>query len=280
MRIGIRIDLSPTAVIVVVAIACGHFILGNTWQLIALPIGHLLACFSDCFTKQGVQLFWPEPVWAVSVSNPRRRLKTGGAGELWVLATAIALLIFGIYLATGGGITQKVSQTLGLKDGIIELYNQKANTNQMYAQIRGVWSKDRSNADGRYLILNTEGNEFIVTDGQGIYKTGEHIINSKLTTVVGEPSRNEITNLRFNDENPIPKLEELKLAYPNNQLLIFGELVIDFPEDIELPIYANQIERIRLTGNTIKFNYANLDEVIQLLNEQYALGNIIIKISL
>ncbi|VEP15188.1 hypothetical protein H1P_3140002 [Hyella patelloides LEGE 07179] len=56
---------------------------------IALPLGHLLSCFSDTFTKQGVQLFYPDPAWAISVSNPRRRLKTGGAGELWVLGTAI-----------------------------------------------------------------------------------------------------------------------------------------------------------------------------------------------
>ena len=49
-----------------------------TASLVALPLGHLLACFSDTFTKQGVQLFYPEPVWAISVSNPRRRLKTGG----------------------------------------------------------------------------------------------------------------------------------------------------------------------------------------------------------
>jgi inner membrane protein len=59
---------------------------------IALPLGHLLSCFSDTFTKQGVQLFYPYPAWAISVSNPRRRLKTGGAGELWVLGGAIALV--------------------------------------------------------------------------------------------------------------------------------------------------------------------------------------------
>ena len=71
---------------------------------IALPLGHLLACFSDTFTKQRVQLFYPEPVWAINVSNPRRRLKTCGAGELWVLGIAISLLTLGIYLANGGGI--------------------------------------------------------------------------------------------------------------------------------------------------------------------------------
>ena len=121
-------------------------------------------------------MFAPEPVWAVSVSNPRRRLKTGGAGELWVLGGAIALLCFGIYLANGGGISQKVSQSLGLKDGVVQVYNSKAATNHVYANIKGVWTSDRTVADGRYLILGTEGSEFVVTDGKGVYKTGEQII--------------------------------------------------------------------------------------------------------
>ncbi|MFN9174867.1 MAG: metal-dependent hydrolase [Synechocystis sp.] len=38
------------------------------WQWWCLPFGHLVACFSDCFTVQGVQLFWPNPAWAISVS--------------------------------------------------------------------------------------------------------------------------------------------------------------------------------------------------------------------
>ncbi|HEY9767002.1 MAG TPA: hypothetical protein V6C71_00665 [Coleofasciculaceae cyanobacterium] len=65
-----------------------RFFLGDIKTAIALRLGHLLSCFSDTFTKQGVQLFYPCPAWAISVSNPRRRLKTGGAGELWVLGIA------------------------------------------------------------------------------------------------------------------------------------------------------------------------------------------------
>ncbi len=121
-------SLLATAAIAVVSLLGGYFLLEQTFALIALPLGHLLACFSDTFTKQGVQLFYPEPVWAISVSNPRRRLKTGGAGELWVLGIAIALLCLGIYLANGGGITQKVSQNLGLRDGIVRVYNENAAT--------------------------------------------------------------------------------------------------------------------------------------------------------
>ncbi|MGV2826692.1 hypothetical protein [Myxosarcina sp. GI1(2024)] len=35
-------------------------------------------------------------------------------------------------------------------------------------------------------MVGTEGSEFIVTDGDGVYKTGEQIITNKVTTTVGE----------------------------------------------------------------------------------------------
>ena len=196
-------SLLATGAIALLSWLGGHFLLEQTFSLIALPLGHLLSCFSDTFTKQGVQLFYPNPAWAISVSNPRRRLKTGGAGELWVLGSAIALLTLGIYLANGGGITQKVSQNLGLRDGIVRIYNENASTNRIYANIKGYWASDRTSADGKYLIIGNEGKEFIVTDGKGIYKTGEQIITSKVTTVVGEAATTEIRNLTFNDEDAI-----------------------------------------------------------------------------
>mgnify|MGYP003492415533 FL=1 len=186
-------SLLATAAIAIVTFLVHHFfLLGDIKAAIALPLGHLLSCFSDTFTKQGVQLFYPSPAWAISVSNPRRRLKTGGAGELWVLGIAIALLTLGIYLANGGGISQKVSQNLGLKDGVVELYNQNASTHQVYANITGYWASDRTSADGKYLIVGNEGNEFIVSDSKGVYKTGEQIITSKVSTVVGQVAKTEI----------------------------------------------------------------------------------------
>jgi inner membrane protein len=245
---------------------------------IALPLGHLLSCFSDTFTKQGVQLFYPEPVWAISVSNPRRRLKTGGAGELWVLGVEIALLCFGIYLTNGGGITQKVSQSLGLKDGVIELYNQNASTHQVYANITGVWASDRTSADGKYLIIGNEGNEFIVSDGKGIYKTGEQIITSKVSTVVGEVAKTEIKSISFDDEEAISTLEELQQTYPGADIFLSGELTIDFPEDIKIPVEPNQMVTAEVVGSSLKLNYCGLGRAIVYLKEQYAVGTVEVKI--
>jgi inner membrane protein len=245
----------------IAAIAIGYYY-GDIKIAAALPLGHLLSCFSDTFTKQGVQLFYPVPAWAVSVSNPRRRLKTGGAGELWVLAGAVVALILGIYFATGGGISQKVSQNLGLKDGIVQVYNQNASTHKVYASITGVWASDRTNADGKYLILGTEGSEFIVSDGKGIYKTGEQIITSKVTTSVGEAATTEIRNITFNDESAIAPLQELQQAYPNADIYLNGQLTIDFPEDVKIPIEPNQMVTASVVRNNIRFSYCGLEKAI------------------
>jgi inner membrane protein len=92
----------------------------KTW--LCLSLKHLLSCFSDVFTKQGVQLFWPHPAWCISVSNPNRRLQTGGTGEYWVLAIAAAVMIAGINLSATGGSTALVGTSLGLRSNAIEVY--------------------------------------------------------------------------------------------------------------------------------------------------------------
>ncbi|MEL7421248.1 MAG: metal-dependent hydrolase [Cyanobacteria bacterium J06555_3] len=272
-------SLLATAAITAVSLGVNYFFLhGSIKAAIALPLGHLLACFSDTFTKQGVQLFYPEPVWAISVSNPRRRLKTGGAGELWVLGIAIALLTLGIYLANGGGITQKVSQNLGLRDGIVRIYNQNASTNNVYAEIKGYWTSDRTTADGKYLIIGNEGKEFVVTDGKGVYKTGKQIITSKVTTEVGEAATTEIKNLTFNDEDAIPSLSNLQQSYPNSDIFVSGKLTVDFPEDIQIPFTKNEYATASLNGTTLKLSYCPIDKAIAFLNGQYAVGNVEVRI--
>ena len=212
------------------------------------------------------------------MSNPRRRLKTGGAAELWVLGIAIALLTLGIYLANGGGITQKVSQNLGLRDGIVRIYNENAATNNVYAEIKGYWTSDRTPADGKYLIIGNESKEFIVTDGRGVYKTGAQIITSKVSTTVGEAATTEIRNLTFNDEDPIPALEQMQQNYPHANVFISGDLAVDFPEDIQIPLKKNSYATASLKGTTLKLSYCPLDKAIVLLREQYAVGTVELRI--
>ena len=192
--------------------------------------------------------------------------------------SAIALLTLGYYLANGGGVTTKVSQSLGLKDGIVRIYNQNAATNHVYADIKGVWRRDRTSADGRYTILGNEGKEFIVSDGRGIYKTNEQIVIERLTTDIGEAATTEIRNLTFNDESPIAQLEQLQQAYPNADIYVNGELTVDFPEDVKIPIESKQMVTATLSGNRVKFSYCSLGRAIALLKGQYAVGGVEVRI--
>jgi inner membrane protein len=191
---------------------------------------------------------------------------------------SIVLLIAGIYLANGGGISQQLSQSLGLKDGVTDLYNQKAGTNQVYATIEGVWASDRSSASGKYLILGTDGSEFVISDGKGLYKTNEQIIVNKLSTSVGEAATTEIRNLTFNDENPIATFQELQRAYPKADIFLTGELVVDFPEEVKIAIEPNQMVTAELVGSSLKLNYCGLERAIAYLREQFAVGSIEVRV--
>ncbi len=182
------------------------------------------------------------------------------------------------WLATGGGAVQKVSQQLGLKDGILAVYNQNAATHHVYADIQGVRASDRSSASGRYFILGTEGSEFIVTDGEGIYKTGQQIVTSKLITRVGEAATTQVRTISFNDEEAISPLVELQSAYPNAAIYLSGTLTVDFPEEIKFPILPDQYQTVSLSGATVNLEYCGIEEAIAVLREQYAIGTVRAKI--
>lgn len=272
-------SLAATAVISLGSILVAYLLKLGITAAIALPLGHLLSSFSDCFTKQGVQLFWPNPAWAISVSNPHRRLKTGGTGELYVLAAAIALLVAGIYLATDGGITSKVSQSLGLRDDQLKAYNQSAATNHIYAEVEGVKNSDRSDVSDRYFILDATGQEFVLLDNQGnLYQTNQQIIVDKLTTEVGGSATTQVEALTFNDEEPIPKLLQIQKQYLDSAVFISGSLAVDFPEEIKLAANSDSLQTIKVSGSSLALNYAKIEGAIAALKGQYAIGNLQVKI--
>lgn len=270
-------SLVATAGLAVICVAIG-FVLGAPLRLLALPVGHLLACFADAFTRQGVQLFWPEPVWCISVSNPRRRLVTGGPAEYWVLAVAVALLVLGCWMAGNGGVTGQVNQSLGLRSGAVATYNRQASAANVYAELTGVWADDRSRADGRYLILGVDDDEFILTDGTGVYHTGESLVVERLTVEATEASTRQIQTLTFNDEPPTAQLQQLMLTYSGRQIYLSGTLTVDYPEEIMLPAPGKSLETASLTGETLKLNYHPLNLALVQLANQWVSGHITVQI--
>ncbi len=263
------------------AIALISFLLwrsGLDWKAAAaLPIGHMVSCFADTFTKQGVQLFFPASAWCVFGSNPNRRLTTGGVGEYWVLAGAVALVVLNINLTGSGGIVRVAGQSLGLKSEAISTYNQSAASQQVWAEVKGVFTSDRTRADGRYFVIDAVGSDFIVSDGKAIYQTGQQIAIEKLTISPGDKAQTQIQTLTFDDENAVPKLQQVRSQFPDAAVFVSGELTIDFPEDVEIPVQTGYPTAV-VTGSTLKLSYEGIERAIDLLTEQYAIGSLSIKI--
>ncbi|ELS03449.1 putative membrane-bound metal-dependent hydrolase [Xenococcus sp. PCC 7305] len=266
-------SLLATTVLAAIALPIGYYF-DHLVTAAVLPFAHAIACFSDTFTKKGVQLFYPVQFWAVAGSNPRRRLKTGGNAEYMVLAIATTILVFSLWINNNGGIFQNLGQNLSLSSTVIETYNENAETNHVYADIEGFWESDRSSADGRYLILGNKGKEFIVTDGEGIYKTGAQIITSKVQTVIGDESENILETLSFDDEQAMDELNSLKNKYPENLIVVSGELTIDLPDEIDEYAKPNTMKTFDVSSNKVSFDNCLLDQVIEVLDGQYAIGSV------
>ncbi|MEO0738534.1 MAG: metal-dependent hydrolase [Cyanobacteria bacterium J06649_12] len=267
-------SLAATVAIATVSLTVG-IALGDIRPWLALPLGHLLSCFSDCFTRQGVQLFWPTPVWAISVSNPKRRIRTGGPAEYWVLAVAVGLLMLGIWLAGTGGVTGQVNQSLGLRDGALATYNANAASAEVYAEITGVWADDRTRADGRYLILDAVGNEFVVTDGQGVYQTGKQLLVEKLTTATGAAMTRTTQTLMLSDEDVVSRLQALRMASPSARIYLSGSITVDFPEEVRPTVLPRQLPAVTMVGESVELAYCDLEVAMSLLDDQWATGVVI-----
>jgi inner membrane protein len=259
-----------TCVLAVISAPVYFYADWKTW--LCLPLGHLLSCFSDVFTKQGVQLYWPHPVWCISVSNPNRRLQTGGPGEYWVLAIAVITLIGAIKLSRMGGPTALVGNSLGLRSNAMEIYQTNAASYHVYAQVSGTFASDSSAADGEYFIAAGEGNEFVVVNKLGIFKTGTNIITSRLTAEVSQPAAVSIQTLEFDEE------EFAITPIPDTLIFLTGTLTVDEPEAIRITSNPKQLEIAKLTNNQINLSYCPLETAIKLLRGQYITGSLEAKI--
>jgi inner membrane protein len=274
-------SLLATTTIGFLSLATAYLLGHQTWiylkPAIALPLGHFLSCLSDCFTKQGVQLFWPESAWCVSVSNPRRRLRSGGTGEHSVLVGAIVLLLIGLSLAQGGGLTQQLGQSLGLRDQAIETFNAHASTAQVWAEVDGTWASDRTSAKGRYLVIDASGSEFVVTDGQGVYRTGSNLITTKLVTQTGAPTRRLVQTAQLKDDDVAATLTKLQSVYPKASIWVSGSLVVDALQDVKPIVDLRQVETIALgaeSNPSLTLTYCPLDQAINRLRGQYGTGTL------
>ncbi len=270
-------SLLATGFLAAIALPIGYFS-NNLLIWAALPLGHLLTCIADCFTVKGVQWFYPVPAWCWSVSNPKRRLTTGGPGEYWVLVISVALLILGLQLGTSGGLTMQVTNALGMVDGVVEVYNKKSPTHQVWAEVKGIWASDRTRADGKYFIVANEGDHFVLMDAKGIYKTGQQILTERITPVVGSPATTQIQTVSLTDEPVAQKLGEIVASQPNAMILVSGAISVDLPENVRLAVVPNRFASAQMTGSTVNYTFHPVEQVMGEMTEQYGTGTLTLKV--
>ncbi len=230
-----------------VAIALYYFQLLPGHAALALPVGHLTSCLADCFTKQGVQLFYPRRAWVICGKNPNARLSTGSPAEYWVLAIFLALLV----LATNfhdGTLKNSVAQIMGDANSVEQVLNTKGKDHLVYAEIQGTFASDRSSANGKYLIVEQVGKAFIVQSERGLFLTGKQILVTRITATADRKAGVKISQVEFKDEAIAPKLYELQ----GGLVFISGEIVIDFWEDLVIAKPVGNFHSIERIGNNLK----------------------------
>jgi inner membrane protein len=188
------------------------------------------------------------------------------------LAIAVAVLIAAINLSQTGGPTALVGSSLGLRSNATEIYQKNAATNHIYAEITGTFASDSSNADGKYFTVAQEGNEFVLLNKQGIFKTGTNIIISRLTAEVGKPAAASVQNIEFDEE------EFAITPIPDTLIFLTGTLTVDEPEAIRITSNPKQLEIAKLANNQINLSYCPLETAIKLLSGQYITGSLEAKI--
>ena len=269
-------SLLATAFISAIALSIGYYFFNDIWYLVALPIGHVISCFSDTFTKQGVQLFYPNPAWAISVSNPHRRLRTGSPNEYWVLVIfSILLFINFSILGNSGSLNNAISLQLGLRNELIQMYNKDASNYSFTAKIEGYYKSDRTPINQEFQVIDNIDNEFIITNGKSVYKTGENIIISKIQLNKNKKIKNNIETIIFEDEDIKVKLQ--KYLDDNTTKYCTGKILVDYPEEIEINKSINSYENITISGNSINLDYYPLKDAIAILSDQYGIGKISIR---
>lgn len=245
---------------------------------LALPLGHLLSCMADTFTKQGVQLLYPSPMWIITGSNPNARLSTGSKGEFWLIGLVTIGLLISLNVATKGGFKVSVDRILGLQDGIVNIYNMQGKTNHIFVEVNGVSAKDRSPINQEYFLIGAGEKQLILADSKGIYKTEVDILPKRLISRIGANATTKLDTISFNEDELFPKLVEIYQANKNSLIYLTGSLTVDSPEEINFTPAPNQLAPITVNGNTVILEYCPIQLAGRYLLNQFVTGQLELKI--
>jgi inner membrane protein len=160
----------------------------------------------------------------------------------------------------------------------VKTYNQQAATHQVYANVSGVWAGDRARADGRHLIIGNSGSEFLISDGKGLYKTGQQIVIDKLTVETGQFATSQIQTLTLSDQPIFPALQQLAARFPGAAIYLSDSITVDMPDEVAIVVDPKQYATATLSGSTLMLDSHPIEAAIAQLGSQYGVGVVTAKV--
>lgn len=247
----------------------------------ALSIGYFFGWFPDCFTRAGVEMFYPIKVRCVCPGNRNIRLQTGSNAEYFVLVVLIAIALVTFNINNSGGFLTQFNRLIASPSGVQQIYNAEGSTHLILANIRGVRASDRASVKGEYTIIKVAGSGFLVQANDGkIYKAStEPDAQIFLEAITASVGRQAITNIEVVtlDDEPIA---EALLPFQRAGSLVFvtGQLAVSDFDTTKVKSDPYQFPVIKATTSSITLEAAPLEIVITNLGEEFATGQLQIRI--
>ncbi|MBE9258515.1 metal-dependent hydrolase [Dolichospermum sp. LEGE 00246] len=247
----------------------------------ALTIGYTFGWFADCFTRGGVEMFWPSSVRCVCPGNRNLRLKTGSNAEYFVLCILVAIALSAFSINSKGGILTQFNRLIASTSGVQGVYNSSGSTHKIVANIKGVRAGDRSKVDGQFQIIQPNGTGFIVLEPKTnkLYKAAtepdSQIVIEQITADVSTPAITTIESVFVEDQ--VIGEAIAKFNRTNTNVFISGELAVEDFDTSVLPRDPYQFKFIDASPSNIKLEAAPLKTVMKFLGDEFASGSLQIR---
>ncbi|WP_027405000.1 metal-dependent hydrolase [Aphanizomenon flos-aquae] len=247
----------------------------------ALTIGYTFGWFADCFTRGGVEMFWPSSVRCVCPGNRNLRLKTGSNAEYFVLCILVAIALSAFSINSKGGILTQFNRLIASTSGVQGVYNSSGSTHKIVANIKGVRAGDRSKVDGQFQIIQPNGTGFIVLEAKTnkLYKAAtdpdSQIVIEQITADVSTPAITTIESVFVEDQVIGEAIG--KFNRTNTNVFISGDLTVEDFDTSILPRDPYQFKFIDASPSNIKLEAAPLKTVIKFLGDEFASGSLQIR---
>ena len=244
----------------------------------ALTIGYTFGWFADCFTRGGVEMFWPSSVRCVCPGNRNLRLKTGSNAEYFVLCILVAIALSAFSINSKGGILTQFNRLIASTSGVQGVYNSSGSTHKIVANIKGVRAGDRSKVDGQFQIIQPNGTGFIVLEPKTnkLYKAAtdpdSQIVIEQITADVGKAAITTIESVFVEDQVIGEAIS--KFNRTNTNVFISGDLSVEDFDTSVLPRDPYQFKFIDASPSNIKLEAAPLKVVMKSLGDEFASGSL------